>query len=112
MQRREGLVWWRSSGPTAAVLALLPIMLAACGPMSMAEAERQCFERARLAQKPRGEVGFGVGSGGRKMAGVEVEITSDYLLGKDPSAVYDSCVMSKTGQPPSRPLYMRPDWRN
>ena len=44
------------------------------------------------------------------MAGVEVEITSDYLLGKDPSAVYESCVMSKTGQAPSRPLYMRPDW--
>ena len=45
------------------------------------------------------------------MAGVELENTSDYLLGKDPSAVYDSCVMSKTGEAPSRPLYMRPDWK-
>lgn len=79
--------------------------------MSMAEAERQCFERARLAQQPRGEVGFGVGTGGRKMAAVEVEITSDYLLGKDPSAVYETCVMAKTGEAPSRPLYMRPDWK-
>lgn len=91
----------------------LPLLLclAACGPMSMAEAERQCFERARLAQQPRGEVGFGVGTGGRKMAAVEVEITSDYLLGKDPSAVYETCVMAKTGEAPSRPLYMRPDWK-
>ncbi len=93
-----------------APIALLSL-LAACGPMSMAEAERQCFERARLASKPRGEVGFGVASGGRKAAGIELEISSDYLLGKDPSAVYESCVMSKTGQAPSRPLYMRPDWR-
>ena len=93
-----------------APIALLSL-LAACGPMSMAEAERQCFERARLASKPRGEVGFGVATGGRKAAGIELEISSDYLLGKDPSAVYESCVMSKVGEPPSRPLYMRPDWK-
>ena len=78
--------------------------------MSMAEAERQCFERARLEQKPRGEISVGATSDGRRGAAVELEITSDYLLGKDPSAVYESCVMSKTGQAPSRPLYMRPDW--
>lgn len=86
-------------------------LLAACGPMTLAEAERQCFERARLAQQPRGEIAVGVGSGGRKAAGIELEVSSDYLLGKDPSAVYDSCVMNKAGEPPSRPLYMRPDWR-
>ncbi|MFO1203219.1 MAG: hypothetical protein U1E58_11350 [Tabrizicola sp.] len=93
-----------------AALALFAL-LAACGPMSLREAERQCFERARLASKPRGEMSVGVGTGGRKMAGVELEISSDYLLRKDPSAVYDSCVMNKAGQPPSRPLYMRPDWK-
>lgn len=86
-------------------------LLAACGPMTLAEAERQCFERARLAQQPRGEIAVGVGSGGRKAAGIELEVSSDYLLGKDPSAVYETCVMSKAGEPPSRPLYMRPDWR-
>ena len=58
--------------------------------MSMAEAERQCFERARLAQKPRGEISVGATSDGRRGAAVELEITSDYLLGKDPSAVYES----------------------
>lgn len=79
--------------------------------MSVAEAERQCYERARLAQQPRGEVSVGVGSGGRRAAGVEVEISSDYLLGRDPSAVFESCVMQKTGEPPSRPLYQMPGWR-
>ncbi len=79
--------------------------------MSMAEAERQCFERARLAKQPRGEVSVGATSDGRRGAAIELEITSDYILGKDPSAVYETCVMSKTGEPPSRPLYMRPDWK-
>ncbi|MFN4193932.1 MAG: hypothetical protein ACK4GM_12815 [Tabrizicola sp.] len=93
---------------------LLPIALlalTACGPMTLAEAERQCFERARLAQQPRGEVSVGVASGGRKAAGVELTVSSDYLLGRDPSDVYESCVMQKAGQPPSRPLYARPDWK-
>ncbi len=79
--------------------------------MSLAEAERQCFERARLAQQPRGEVTVGLGSGGQKSAGVELNVSSDYLMGRDPSAVYDSCVMQKAGEPPSRPLYARPDWK-
>lgn len=77
----------------------------------MAEAERQCYERARLAQQPRGEVTLGVGSGGRRAAGVELEISGDYLLGRDPSAVFESCVMQKTGEPPTRPLYQMPGWR-
>lgn len=92
-------------------LLLLSLVLSACGPMSLAEAERQCFERARLAKQPRGEVSVGASSDGRTAAGLEVEISSDFLLGKDPAAVYESCVMNKAGEPPSRPLYMRPDWR-
>ena len=96
--------------PAALLAAALPV-LTACGPMSLAEAERQCFERARLAQQPRGEVIVGVGSGGRKAAGVELNVSSDYLMGRDPSAVYESCVMQKAGEPPSRPLYARPDWK-
>lgn len=85
--------------------------LAGCGPTTLAQAERQCFERARLAQQPRGEVSVGVGSGGRVAGGIELNVSSDYLLGRDPSAVYETCVVSKSGEPPSRPLYARPDWK-
>lgn len=93
-------------------LAFLPILaLGACGPMSVAEAEQQCFERARLAQQPRGEISVGVGSDGSTAAGLELNVSSDFLTGRDPSAVYESCVMSKSGEPPSRPLYARPDWK-
>lgn len=93
------------------VVLVLPLVLVACGPMSLAEAERQCFERARLAKQPRGEVSIGAGSNGQTRAGLELNVSSDFLLGKDPSAVYESCVMNKAGEPPSRPLYMRSDWR-
>lgn len=87
------------------------LLLSGCGPMSLAEAERQCFERARMARAPTGQISVGAASDGRKAAGVELNVSSDFLLGKDPSAVYETCVMSKAGEAPSRPLYMRPDWR-
>ena len=91
---------------------LIPfLMLAACGPISVDEAERQCFERARLAQQPRGEVSVGVNSDGKAAGGLELSISSDYLTGRDPAEIYNSCVMSKAGEMPSRPLYDRPDWK-
>lgn len=95
----------------AMALLLLAGGLAACGPISLAEAERQCFERARLAQQPRGEVAVGIGSGGRAVGALELNVSSDYLLGRDPAAVYETCVTSKAGEPPSRPLYARSDWK-
>ncbi len=93
-------------------LALIPcLLLLGCGPMTQAEAERQCFERARLAQQPRGTLGVGVGSGGHADGSIELAVSSDFLLGRDPSAIYETCVMARTGEPPSRPLYARPDWK-
>jgi hypothetical protein len=86
------------------------LALAACGPVSLKTAEYQCFERARLAQQPRGTVAVGAGTGGFKSK-VEVEITSDFLQGRDPSQVYETCVVEKAGQLPTVPLYSRPDWK-
>jgi hypothetical protein len=84
--------------------------LAACGPVSVEQAERQCFDRAQLAQKPRGEVAVGITSNG-PAARVALDLSSDYLLRRDPAVVYETCVMAKSGQPPTRPLYARPDWK-
>jgi len=95
---------------TRAILAFT-LLLAACGPVPVERAEQQCFQRARLATQPRGEVFVGVGSGGGMRGGVDLTVSSDYVLGRDPSAVYDLCVQARSGQPPSRPLYARPDWR-
>ncbi len=89
--------------------SVLLLLLAACGPVTMQQAERQCYERARLAQQPRGEVGVGANSNGGGGARLRLEVSSDFLLGRDPSAVFDSCVFQKTGLPPTQPFYSRTD---
>ncbi|MFM2357168.1 MAG: hypothetical protein RLZZ528_2904 [Pseudomonadota bacterium] len=91
------------------LIALAP--LAACGPIPLPQAEEACFQQARLATQPRGEIGFGVDSKGNVGANAEVTITSDFIQGRDPAQVYESCVYQRSGQPPSRPLYERPDWK-
>ncbi|MGV8987893.1 MAG: hypothetical protein ACOH2H_16595 [Cypionkella sp.] len=93
--------------PTLCALAFL----SACGPMSLPDAERACLSDARLAQHPRGWVAVGVGSGGRTGAGFSMDISSDYLLGRDPDAVYATCVQQRAGQPPSRPFTSLPESR-
>jgi hypothetical protein len=89
-------------------LALL-LVLAACGPIPVSQAEDQCIETARLAKAPRGEIGIGVSSGGPSVSG-GITVSSDYLRGRDPSAVYDACVVQKSGQLPNRPLAAHPRW--
>lgn len=93
----------------ALLCAALALPTVACGPVSQQSAESQCFLRAQLASKPRGYVSGGMGSDGPVGAG-EVTMTSDFILGNDPSQVYESCVVQKTGQLPGVPLTLRPDW--
>ncbi|MDZ7908140.1 MAG: hypothetical protein U5N10_07980 [Gemmobacter sp.] len=93
------------------VALALPLALLACGPIPLPQAERECLQRARLAQQPRGEVAVGVGSDGKARSSLKLEVTSDFIMGRDPSAVYDSCVYQKSGQAPSRPLYSFPEWK-
>lgn len=95
--------------PMLSLLAFMPLV-AACGPVSLEQAERDCFERARGAAGPTGFVEAGYGRHGA-VGAIEIDINSDYLQGKDPSAVYAACIMRKTGQPPRLPLFARPDWK-
>ena len=89
------------------VLALCAVLaLAACGPVSPELAARQCEERARAATGPTGEIGVGISSDGDAKGRFEIGVTSDYLRGRDPYAVYESCVREKTGQGPIRPLVL------
>jgi hypothetical protein len=91
-------------------LALVPV-LSACGPVAVEDAERACVERANLALHPRGEVGIGVNSKGQMASKLELNVSSDYLMGRDPSAVFNACVQQQSGQFPTRPLYEQPGWR-
>ncbi|PPB82145.1 hypothetical protein LV82_00067 [Albidovulum inexpectatum] len=93
------------------VAALLAIAtLTACGPIPVERAEQQCLERARLAAGPRGTIAVGVGSDG-PASRVEIEMSTEWLQGRDPAEAYAACVYQKSGQPPRRPLYDLPDWK-
>jgi hypothetical protein len=88
-----------------AVLAIT-LLLAACGPIDPRIAADQCEERARQAAGLFGEIQVGGGTQGAR-GSIEIGITSDYIRGRDPYEVYDTCVREKTGQGPIRPLALR-----
>lgn len=97
-------------------MGLLPLVVvaAACGPVPVDQAERTCLRDAELAERPRGSVAMGVGSGSggtRSYGSVELEISSDYLRGRDPSDVFNRCVLRRSGQMPTRVLADQPRWR-
>lgn len=97
-------------------MGLLPLIaaVAACGPVPVDQAERSCLRDAELAQAPRGSVAMGIGSGSggtRGYGSVNLEIGSDFLRGRDPAAVFDACVMRRSGQAPTRVLADQPGWR-
>ena len=66
------------------------------------------YARARLAMQPRGEVRMGMNSEVGAVAGFEIAVSSDYIQGRDPAQVYESCVYQRSGELPSRPLYDLP----
>jgi hypothetical protein len=81
---------------------------AACGPVPVDQAEEQCFTPALQARNPLTGTNIGVdGPTGE----LELTVTSDFVQGRDPAAVYNACVYRKSGQMPRQPLYARPDWR-
>lgn len=93
------------------MIRIIPIIavvaVAACTPISPERAADQCEERARAAQGP--EIGLTMGVNNRTGAfgGASIGISSDAIMGRDPVAVYESCVMNLTGEPPIRPARLR-----
>ena len=102
-------------GARAGHLALAFVgTMAACGPVPVEQAELTCLRDAELAVRPRTNVAVGVGTGfdgnTRGFGSVSVDLSGDYLMGRDPSLVYDRCVQRRSGQPPRRPLTDQPGW--
>ncbi len=87
-------------------------LLAACGPMALPDAERACISDAQMAQHPRGSIGIGMASDGSTATHIELGISSDYLMHRDPDQVYAACVQNRAGQPPSRPFSAMPESRS
>lgn len=86
---------------------------AACAPVPVDRAERSCLLDAREARAPRGDIAIGLGTDGhsvRPMGRVSVSVSSDYVMGRDPSEVFNRCVLRRSGQMPTRPLQDQPGW--
>ncbi len=81
--------------------------LAACAPISPERAAERCQERARGAEGPQAEVTVGINSRTGGFASGSLGVSSDFLRGLDPVAVYESCVFNLTGELPVRP-YVSP----
>ena len=86
------------------------LALAACAPVPVEVAERQCLAQLRPTAPISGEAVMGVTSEG---ALSKVDLTLNLGSGaiRDPSAAYDACVYRKSGRMPTRPLYARTDWK-
>jgi hypothetical protein len=91
--------------PLLAALAAL----AACAPpyLSPERAAQECEQRARAAQGPTGSITLGASSGSGPFASASIGVTGDFLAGRDPMAVYEECVLQRSGQPPIRPPVLR-----
>lgn len=88
-------------------VGVLPL-LACAGPMPVAQAEIACLDEAQLAARPRAEATIGAGSGGVRFAGLSVDLSADYLAGRDPERVWQSCVHRRSGHTPSRSYHSLP----
>ena len=93
------------------VLASVSALSACAGPkpVSVEEAMAECTYRARSAIKPDVRVGVGVGTGGGYygggvFGGIGIELSGDYLKGRSPNEVYETCVVDRSGEKPTQPL--------
>lgn len=89
------------------MVLLTLVALASCGPIAPELAAQRCEERARSAQGPTGGMTVGVNSNSGSFVEASIGISSDFVRGLDPNAVYDRCVFEQTGALPIRPPVLR-----
>ncbi len=83
------------------------VFVAACTPMTPERAADRCEERARSAQGPDVGLSIGANSNSGPFGAASIGFSTDFLRGRDPLEVYESCVIDLTGQPPIRPVRLR-----
>lgn len=93
-------------------LPLILLILVACGPVSIEQAERDCAARAYLAQKPQSSVSVRFNSDGTQQLGGSFGVSTDYLAGRDPMDVFRACVKDRSGQVTSRSYLDYPNRRS
>jgi hypothetical protein len=90
-----------------AIAALAALSACAAPYLTPERAAQVCEERARAAQGPTGSISVGLNSDDGPVAGASIGVTSDFLQGRDPLAVYEECVYQRSGQAPIRPPRLR-----
>ncbi|MEZ5685180.1 MAG: hypothetical protein R3D78_04460 [Paracoccaceae bacterium] len=92
--------------PAYGALAVAGLILAACGPIPVHEAERICAQQVR--PKPlSGEAKIGINQDGKVISDIDMDLVLTTNMGRDPNEVYTRCVYNRSGQLPTRPLYSR-----
>lgn len=90
--------------PFLGLVALMACDPRATDPERVAE---QCEQRARAAQGPTGGVAIGANNRSGLRTAVNIGVSADYLAGRDPLEVYETCVFDRTGAAPTRPPQLR-----
>ena len=83
-----------------APISLLLLGAACAGPVTTEQALKQCAARAEAAKGPQTNVGVGISSRGGVSTGIGFAVTGDFLRGRAPEDVFETCVIDKTGSPP------------
>lgn len=91
-------------GPAYGALAAA-LALAACAPVPVHQAERQCYEQLAPPAPLSGEAAMGVTSDGNFHSSLEVSVSLGARVTGDPSAAYNRCVKNRSGQMPTRPFW-------
>ena len=89
-----------------AILIAGLVALGACTPSpppTPQQVAARCDAQARAAAGPTGEALFGVTSGKGTVSRVAVNLSADYLTGRDPAAVYAECYSRLSGAAPTIP---------
>jgi len=77
--------------------------LASCGGVVNPDiAAKRCEDRARAAMGPTGQVAVGVNSNTGGFTKARIGVSTDFLRGRDPDAVYDACMLQLTGEQAAR----------
>ena len=84
-------------------LALIGMLGCAAEKQTVEQAMAQCMHTASQAAAPTAGVGIGASSDGRVSSSISIGFTADYLIGRSPDQAFESCVIRRSGVPPTRP---------
>lgn len=90
------------------ISAVVATGLTACASSKQIPVEQamaQCRDGVHHTVKPNISIGVGVGGGGKVRGGLGVGLSTDQVRRPNSQEEYENCVIAKSGEKPTRPLY-------